>query len=86
MAARLATEDGITAYRQRGHIAETPHGHIKHNMRFRQLSLRGKPKAEAEWTFTCAVHNLFKAITTGHLTTTAPASLPSPAGPQASPA
>jgi transposase len=71
MAARLATDDGITAYRQRGHIAETPHGQIKHNMRFRQLSLRGKPKAAAEWTFTAAVHNLFKAITTGHLTTTA---------------
>jgi hypothetical protein len=71
MAARLATPDGITAYRQRGHLAETPHGHIKHNMRFRQLSLRGKPKAAAEWTFTCAVHDLLKAITTGHLTTTA---------------
>jgi transposase len=68
MAARLATPDGITAYRQRGHIAETPHGHIKHNMRFRQLSMRGKPKATAEWTFVCAVHNLVKAITTGHLT------------------
>jgi transposase len=70
MAARLATEDGMAAYRQRSHIAETPHGHIKHNMRFRQLSMRGKPKAAAEWTFICAVHNLFKAITTGHLTTT----------------
>jgi transposase len=81
MAARLATDDGITAYRQRGHIAETPHGHIKHNMRFRQLSMRGKPKATAEWTFTCAVHNLFKAITTGHLTTTALAALPSKARP-----
>ena len=45
MAARLATEEGITAYRQRGHIAETPHGHIKHNMGFRQLSMRGKPKS-----------------------------------------
>jgi transposase len=71
MAARLATDDGIAAYRQRGHIAETPHGQIKHNMRFRQLSVRGKPKAAAEWTFTCAVHNLFKAISAGHLTTTA---------------
>ena len=40
-------------------------------MRFRQLSMRGKAKASAEWTFTCAVHNLFKAITTGHLTMTA---------------
>jgi transposase len=71
MAARLATPEGLAAYRQRGHIAETPHGHIKHNMRFRQLPVRGKPKAAAEWAFTCAVHNLFKAITTGHLTTTA---------------
>ncbi|HEX4657289.1 MAG TPA: transposase [Streptosporangiaceae bacterium] len=80
MAARLATEDGIAAYRQRGHIAETPHGNIKHNMRFRQLSVRGKPKAAAEWTFTCAVHNLFKAITTGHLTTAALDRLASQAG------
>ena len=76
MAVRLATAEGITAYRQRSHIAETPHGQIKHNMRFRQLSLRGHAKAAAEWTFTCAVHNLFKAITTGHLTTTTLAGLP----------
>jgi transposase len=75
MAARLATPEGITAYRQRGHIAETPHGHIKHNMRFRQLSVRGKPKAAAEWTFAATVHNLFKAITTGHLTSQALATL-----------
>jgi transposase len=77
MAARLTTEEGITAYRQRGHIAETPHGHIKHNMRFRQLSMRGKPKAAAEWAFTCTVHNLVKAITTGHLTSQALAALAS---------
>jgi hypothetical protein len=68
MTARLATEEGITAYRQRGHIAETPHGHIKHNMGFRQLSMRGTTKAAAEWRFAATVHNLFKAITTGHLT------------------
>lgn len=71
MAARLATDDGITAYRKRGHIAETPHGHIKHNMGFRQLTMRGKAKASAEWTFICAVHNLFKALSTGHLTSQA---------------
>jgi transposase len=75
MRERLRTEDGIAAYRQRGHIAETPHGHIKHNMRFRQLSVRGKPAAAAEWTFACAVHNLLKALTTGHLTPRALASL-----------
>src|SRR5215470_2307622 len=65
-----ATEDGIAAYRMRGHIAETPHGQIKHTMGFRQLSLRGKPRASAEWKFACTVHNLIKAITTGHLTAT----------------
>jgi transposase len=68
MRERLKTPDGIAACRQRGHIAETPHGHIKHNMGLRQLSVRGKPGAAAEWTFACAIYNLFKAITTGHLT------------------
>ena len=77
MRERLKTPDGIAAYRQRGHIAETPHGHIKHNMGIRQLSVRGKPKAAAEWTFICAVHNLFKAISTGHLTSQALAALAS---------
>jgi transposase len=80
MAARLATHDGIAAYRQRGHIAETPHGNIKHNMGFRQLSLRGKPKAAAEWAFAATVHNLLKAITTGHLTPAALNALASQAG------
>ena len=47
MAARLATEEGIAAYRQRGRIAETPHGRIKHNMRLRQLSVRGMRKQQA---------------------------------------
>ena len=64
----VASSTRIAAYRQRGHIAETPHGDIKHNMRFRQLSLRGKRKAAAEWTFTCAVRNLRTAISSGHLT------------------
>jgi transposase len=79
MAARLATEDGISAYRQRGHIAETPHGDIKHNMRFRQLSLRGKRKAAAEWKFACAVRNLRTAISSGHLTHNALDALDPPA-------
>src|SRR5580704_1526922 len=75
MRERLKTPDGITAYRQRGHIAETPHGRIKHNMGLRQLSVRGKRKASAEWEFICAVHNLFKALSTGHLTSQALAAL-----------
>jgi transposase len=71
MAARLQTDDGITAYRQRGHIAETPNGNIKHNKAFRQFSMRGKPKASAEWQLITATVNLFKAISSGHLTHTA---------------
>jgi transposase len=77
MRERLKTEAGIRAYRQRGHIAETPHGHIKHNMGLRQLSLRGKAKASAEWTFICGVHNLFKALSAGRLTAHALAALTS---------
>jgi transposase len=77
MRERLKTGDGIAAYRQRGHIAETPHGHIKHNMGLRQLSMHGKPKASAEWKFICAVHNLFKALSTGRLTSQALAALAS---------
>jgi transposase len=71
MTARLATPGALKAYRQRGHIAETPHGNIKHNLGFRQFSMRGKDKTAAEWALACTVHNLIKAITTGHLTTTA---------------
>jgi hypothetical protein len=77
MRERLKTGDGIAACRQRGHMAETPHGHIKHNTGLRQLSMRGKAKARAEWTFACAICNLFKAITTGRLTPQALAALAS---------
>jgi hypothetical protein len=75
MAERLATEDGIAAYRRRGHIAETPHGRIKHNMGIRRLAMRGMRKAAGEWTFACAVHNLQIAITSGRLTPQALAEL-----------
>jgi transposase len=68
MAARLAADDGIAAYRHRGHISETPHGDLKHNKGFRRLSVRGLPKASAEWQFATAVLNLCKATTSGHLT------------------
>ncbi len=77
MAARLATEDGIAAYRRRGHIGETFHGDLKHNQGIRRLTVRGMPRASGEWTFATAVRNLRKAITSGHLTTAALAALPS---------
>ena len=76
MTARLRTEQGITAYRQRGHIAETPHATIKHTMGITQLTLRGHENAAAEWKFITTVHNLLKAITTGHATTATLTALP----------
>ncbi|MGD0706576.1 MAG: transposase [Trebonia sp.] len=76
MAARLATPDGIAAYRRRGHIGETFHGDLKHNQGIRRLTVRGLPRASGEWTFAVAVRNLRKAITSGHLTAQALAALP----------
>jgi transposase len=76
MAARLAAEDGIAAYRRRSHIGETFHGDLKHNQGIRRLTVRGLPRASGEWTFATAVRNLRKAITSGHLTTAALNALP----------
>ena len=76
MAAHLATEDGIAAYRRRSHIGETFHGDLKHNMGIRRLTVRGLPRASGEWTFATAVRNLRKAITSGHLTASSLAALP----------
>ena len=75
MTARLATQDGITAYRRRSHAGETFHGDLKHNQHFRRLSVRGIRRASGEWTFATAVRNLRKAITSGHLTASSLAAL-----------
>ena len=68
MGHRLRTPEGIATYRQRSHIAETPFGHGKHNLGFRRFTSRGLIRTTAEWNFHGAVHNIFKAISTGHLT------------------
>jgi hypothetical protein len=65
MQARLASPEGIAAYRQRGQIAETPFGHGKHNWKFRQFTGIGQRRAQAEWSFHAAVHNLSKIISCG---------------------
>ena len=68
MAHRLRTPDGHALYTQRGHIAETPFAHAKHNLGFRRFTARGIKRATAEFSFHALVHNFFKAIGTGHLT------------------
>jgi transposase len=65
MAARLATPQGIAAYRRRSPIAEGPFGDIKHNRGLRRFSLRGLPRASGEWAFQNTVSNLLKIHATG---------------------
>lgn len=60
---RLRTEEGITLYRKRSHIAETPFGHAKHNLNFRRFTGRGLVRARGEWSFHAAVHNIGKILT-----------------------
>lgn len=67
MTYQLATEEGRALYSQRSHIAETPFGQAKHNMRFRQFTSRGIGRAESEFAFHSLVHNIIKAINGGHL-------------------
>ena len=62
---RLATPDGIAAYRQRGRIAETTFGHAKHNLGFRRFTGIGLGRARTEWKFHAIVHNLSKIINHG---------------------
>jgi len=58
MAARLETEAGQAAYRRRKAIVEAPNGWIKAILGFRQFSLRGLAKVQAEWKLVCMALNL----------------------------
>jgi transposase len=58
MAAKLQTDQGKHAYRKRKWIAEPPNGWIKNILGFRQFSLRGLHRAEAEWKLVCTALNL----------------------------
>ncbi|SEB50775.1 Transposase [Gordonia malaquae] len=69
MTYNLATRTGKALYSQRSHIAETPFGHAKHNLRFRRFTSRGIDRAASEFAFHALVNNIVKAITGGHLAT-----------------
>lgn len=58
MAAKLQSEEGRAAYRRRKWIAEPPNGWIKNVLGFRQFSLRGLEKVQAEWKLMCLALNL----------------------------
>ena len=58
MAAKLKTEQGQAAYRKRKWIAEPPNGWIKNVLGFRQFSMRGLHRVQAEWKLVCMALNL----------------------------
>ncbi len=58
MAAKLQTNEGKAAYRRRKWIAEPPNGWIKSVLGFRQFSLRGLHRVQAEFKLVCLALNL----------------------------
>jgi len=58
MAAKFDTEQGKLDYRKRKWIAEPPNGWIKNVLGFRQFSMRGLHKAQAEFKLVCMALNL----------------------------
>ena len=58
MAAKMQTAQGKTAYRKRKWIAEPPNGWIKSVLGFRQFSLRGLHRVQAEFKLVCLALNL----------------------------
>ena len=71
MASRLATAQGIAAYRRRAPVAEAPFGNIKHNLGMRRFTLRGQARVNSEWIFQNATANLLKIHATGWTPATA---------------
>ncbi len=58
MAAKFRLPETQQAYRRRKWLSEPPNGWIKNVLGFRQFSMRGLAKAQAEWKLVCAALNL----------------------------
>jgi transposase len=67
MARKLKTKRGRVVYARRKAIVEPVFGQMQTVQDARQLLLRGKPAARAQWRFHCAVHNLLKLHRNGGL-------------------
>ena len=63
MAHRLKTPEGKALYKQRKQTVEPVFGIIKEVLGFRRFSMRGKQKAETEWSLVCLSYNLKKIFT-----------------------
>ncbi len=67
MARKLKTKQGHAVYKRRKAIVEPVFGQMATVQNARELRLRGKAAARAQWRFHCAVHNLLKLHRNGGL-------------------
>lgn len=58
MAEKLTSAQTQAAYRKRKWLSEPPNAWVKSVLGFRQFSMRGLAKAQAEWKLVCAALNL----------------------------
>lgn len=60
MKLKMQTEEGKTTYLKRSYIAEPVFGHLKHNLGYRHLLLKGLKGAQAEFSLMCIGYNITK--------------------------
>jgi transposase/transposase InsO family protein len=58
MAEKFKSQETQQAYRRRKWLSEPPNGWVKNVLGFRQFSMRGLSKAQAEWKLVCVALNL----------------------------
>ena len=63
MVTKIKTQDARAAYRRRKWLAEPPNGWIKNVLGFRQFSMRGLHRVQAEWKLVCMALNLRRMAT-----------------------
>ena len=63
MAAKMKTQEARDVYRRRKWLAEPPNGWIKNVLGFRQFSMRGLHRVQAEWNLVCMALNLRRMAT-----------------------
>jgi transposase len=63
MALKMNTQAAREAYRRRKWLAEPPNGWIKNVLGFRQFSMRGLHRVQAEWKLVCMALNLRRMAT-----------------------
>lgn len=60
MREHLSLPENKEIYKLRSHSSESPHGNMKHNMKYRIFMRRGRDKVSLEGSLLCMLHNVLK--------------------------